>query len=778
VRVDDTVISKGSTLDISAKYVRASFVLIASIAALVYALLIYSTRFEVGHETYFTLVDDAMISMRYAMHLAAGHGLVWNIGEEPVEGFTNLSWTLYMSVVHLFPFPESKISLVIMLTSAATLLVNLYFIKKIADRVVNNSPFVSIVAVGVTAFYFPLLFWSLRGMEIGLLALLTSAGTLLTFKLAESPTKRDTILLSSVIAAMLLTRPEALISVLLFIAYIAIHSFKRRGRFETYAIVVTAGVTMVLLELFRLSYFGELIPNTAFLKMTGVTVGERLSVGVNVFIENAVPDLWLPVLLIVTGAILTPSLFNRRVLFLIGMVAIAATYSVYVGGDYAEAQVGGSNRYITLGAPYLFIAMAVAVYGIIKPILKSQSSLGVVVKASYVSIMVVVVTLSLNDSVGRLRDWRSGEIPMLADDVWRAERGVLIQVSTEPDAVIAVHAAGQMSYYSHRTAVDLLGKSDPIIAKQPQVTEFRPGHNKWNYGYGIVNKRPDLIADEWGDSPVFLEESTNAYIRLANGVWVDRASSKVDHLVVSGYLPPWSETTAPEELPELNLWLDAQQLVGLQDGDLVEKWADSTGKGHDAFQPELALRPTFRTSRGIPMVSFDGVDDFLRVQDHSDIRFDRSDFTIALVFVRNDNSKTNLRLMSKGAMNDEQPGYGTDGGDSGQTFRLGDGDGRTSVSARHSGVQQISVMLFEVDRDGEAFVWQPGVRKASVDASRLGSIANTIDLHIGSSPSPSLYWDGDIAEVIFYSRALDSEDLEALGRHLVKKWLSPGRNLR
>ena len=72
MRVDDTVISKGSTLDISAKYVRASFVLIASIAALVYALLIYSTRFEVGHETYFTVVDDAMISMRYAMHLAAG----------------------------------------------------------------------------------------------------------------------------------------------------------------------------------------------------------------------------------------------------------------------------------------------------------------------------------------------------------------------------------------------------------------------------------------------------------------------------------------------------------------------------------------------------------------------------------------------------------------------------------------------------------------------------------------------------------------------------------
>ena len=32
------------------------------------------------------LFEDAMISMRYARHLAAGHGLVWNIGEAPIEG--------------------------------------------------------------------------------------------------------------------------------------------------------------------------------------------------------------------------------------------------------------------------------------------------------------------------------------------------------------------------------------------------------------------------------------------------------------------------------------------------------------------------------------------------------------------------------------------------------------------------------------------------------------------------------------------------------------------
>ncbi len=39
------------------------------------------------------VVDDAWISWRYAEHAALGHGFVYNAGEPPVEGFTNLAWT-------------------------------------------------------------------------------------------------------------------------------------------------------------------------------------------------------------------------------------------------------------------------------------------------------------------------------------------------------------------------------------------------------------------------------------------------------------------------------------------------------------------------------------------------------------------------------------------------------------------------------------------------------------------------------------------------------------
>src|SRR6476660_6300235 len=63
---------------------------IALTALAFYALFVFRTSFTIGGTRYFVLFEDAMISMRYARHVADGHGFVWNIGEAPIEGFTNL----------------------------------------------------------------------------------------------------------------------------------------------------------------------------------------------------------------------------------------------------------------------------------------------------------------------------------------------------------------------------------------------------------------------------------------------------------------------------------------------------------------------------------------------------------------------------------------------------------------------------------------------------------------------------------------------------------------
>jgi arabinofuranosyltransferase len=99
-------------------------------AFLIYAgLFIYRTSFVIDGERYFSLFDDAMISMRYAKNFANGYGLVWNPGGERIEGYTNPLWVLYMSVIHLLPISQSKTSLFIQLTAAVLLAVNLYFVR-------------------------------------------------------------------------------------------------------------------------------------------------------------------------------------------------------------------------------------------------------------------------------------------------------------------------------------------------------------------------------------------------------------------------------------------------------------------------------------------------------------------------------------------------------------------------------------------------------------------------------------------------------------------------
>ena len=44
--------------------------------------------------------EDAAILMRYSRHLAAGHGIVWNVGEAPVDGATDLLFMVLLAGLH------------------------------------------------------------------------------------------------------------------------------------------------------------------------------------------------------------------------------------------------------------------------------------------------------------------------------------------------------------------------------------------------------------------------------------------------------------------------------------------------------------------------------------------------------------------------------------------------------------------------------------------------------------------------------------------------------
>src|SRR5262249_46197865 len=100
----------------------------------------------------------------------------------------------------------------------------------------------------------------------------------------------------------------------------------------------------------------------------------------------------------------------------------------------------------------------------------------------------LIIALSGSAAVG----WWSTGGAHVRDDELMVRVGIDLQALTRPDASIALTWAGSVPYFSRRPAVDLLGKSDPVIARSPRHG-FRPGHDKWDGAHSIRDLRPDLI---------------------------------------------------------------------------------------------------------------------------------------------------------------------------------------------------------------------------------------------------------------------------------------------
>ena len=89
-------------------------------AALVVAATVLFGAFLAHAWVYRFLTDDAFISFRYARNLATGHGLVFNPGHEPVEGYSNFLWVLILAGARFVGLsPERIANALSLLLSAA-----------------------------------------------------------------------------------------------------------------------------------------------------------------------------------------------------------------------------------------------------------------------------------------------------------------------------------------------------------------------------------------------------------------------------------------------------------------------------------------------------------------------------------------------------------------------------------------------------------------------------------------------------------------------------------
>jgi len=69
----------------------------------------------------------------------------------------------------------------------------------------------------------------------------------------------------------------------------------------------------------------------------------------------------------------------------------------------------------------------------------------------------------------------------------------------------------------------------------------------------------------------------------------------------------------PRQIPGLAVWLDASQIIGLNDGDTITQWDDLSGNNNHASQSTSTKRPLYKANikNGLPVARFDGLDDFM-----------------------------------------------------------------------------------------------------------------------------------------------------------------------
>ncbi|MFQ5616318.1 MAG: hypothetical protein ACE5GO_07645, partial [Anaerolineales bacterium] len=477
------------------------FLLLIVAAYVVYAgHFIYRTSFVIDGERYFVLFDDAMISMRYAKNLAEGHGPVWNPGER-VEGYTNPLWVGLMAIFHLFPIDIPKISAAVQIAGAVFLAANLFFVKKIGEEVTGN-PLVTLLAVFLTAFYFSLNNWSLQGMEVGLITMLLSGALWLVIR----SLKRNTFTIWPYVLLGIGTwvRMDALVPYLAILAFLILLDPQNRREHLLWGGGVFLGF-IVSQTIARYVYYGEVLPNTYFLKMQGYSLFARVKRGLTVYGQFIWTMNWT--LFLIPFTILLLKLDKTTGLLLFIFLAQSA-YSVYVGGDAWEHK-GGANRFISSAMPGFFVLFVYALERIRQAVMAAREKSWVNRATQIALIPIVVASLfSFNTLLERdsFQKWALIKRPIFVKgNEKHTLMSLLVRRLTTEDASIAVVSAGAIPYFSERYAIDLLGKADKVIAQgEPRSlsgisddVEFRPGHNKWDYEYSIGQLKPDLIVQLW-----------------------------------------------------------------------------------------------------------------------------------------------------------------------------------------------------------------------------------------------------------------------------------------
>jgi arabinofuranosyltransferase len=442
-------------------------------------LLLTAVLFVSNVRSGYFLGDDSFISFRYARHLAAGQGLVWNPGER-VEGYTNFLWVILMAGALRVGWRPELISNLIGIASGVVLLAVL--VLDGSRRAGWRSPFIWLAPLALAAGR-SFTAWCTGGLETMFFTSLVFAASAAFVR--ERETRSSLPILSSTLFALAaLTRPEgglfaAVAGLFLLGDLLAGRRSVRSALLWSLPCVDVIAAHVV----WRYTYYGAWLPNTFYAKVAGAWWEQGLRY-LRLFAEDYRIVWFLPLALL-------PLLRKERfapAMFL-SMLGAYLTYLACIGGDRFE------YRFLVVVMPFFYLLVGDGLRWISGPPLVRRLLVGLVAAALLVTTHLAAQAPDPgrdHSGVASLHDIKAYAERRATEGLFL--RGLIDDGLLPADLVLCVGGAGALPYYTDWPTVDRRGINDATIARLPLKERGVIGHEH-DAPYEYLRERRVVLFD-------------------------------------------------------------------------------------------------------------------------------------------------------------------------------------------------------------------------------------------------------------------------------------------
>ncbi len=433
--------------------------------------------------------DDAFISFRYAQNLAQGNGLVWNIGER-VEGYTNFLWTLLISIGIYLGCEPVMLSYIL---GTLFFFNSLVFTYKLSF-LLSNSRKISLLTIILLGTNYTFFCFATGGLETQMQTALfvTSSYFCIQGLLLKRWSKNQLFLLSLLLAFSIITRLDSVLIAGILASVTIYQIWKESTSIRQLIVKLSVFIAPLIIlvgiwMLWKLSYYGDILPNTFYIKASTFTSPLN---GLHYLYRFIFSYLLFPLFIVGIFAVRSYLKHHNSVMLILGTIILLwFLYVIKIGGDFMEF------RFVVPILPLLFIFFSWTIFHFIDRTVYRVVLIGLILIGSVHHIF----TFTYNPS-DRIEPITELHQHIYADSQNWSGIGKILghYFKDNPDVTIATTAAGAIPYYSGLRTIDMYGLNDAWIARKGFFIGSTPGHQRMSPLSYLRDRQVNLVISHPG----------------------------------------------------------------------------------------------------------------------------------------------------------------------------------------------------------------------------------------------------------------------------------------